>query len=600
MLIPAIAARIEEDEDEEFSDAAEAADNAISDVDLVDNREYRGHRPDHVIDKPANPEEAWYLATFSHWKSADPLSFEWLPECAKPCLAGTVNDPRQQLRREKKHGIIYYSGDAPLCQNATATYDFRNCTKARCSSASEEKDVAKAAFRACEQESPDRYMNVRDIWRDEVLPPRVPWWAPWKDWDDQTLFDDMLQALRRQDSQYERGVFRYTGPEEKLREVERIDAGDHRSLKDVLAKNLPTILTLAVTAYAHLLSKTSNSKRFVAEAIQVVAFVFFPTLPLVQLLNNVRKALLQHVRKDMPRPMLPFFTSGVYGQYVVDPGDKIDRLPAADPEGTTGHRVRLGDVDRDAVVGERNRVSFRSSRWPGRLVLILVNLTLLALTVGAYIKRSEFQDDAECGVSSRRHILKRTSLAALGMDHRLGWLAIGGLVSTVLTLAAHINNRSWEYSPFAALTGGRDQGDDLWRCYAPWEAEVILEIVTAAVAQDLQAVFAMRASLLELIWRVHFHEVGDFISEHWLLSLFVLCLLYWARVSDRLAAFWSDPRKRRRVLQLVLYGLGGGVCLFVAWLELLDDITELVEVGHGSIYCLNYMWKRKDPGWFTL
>lgn len=94
-------------------------------------------------------------------------------------------------------------------------------------------------------------------------------------------------------------------------------------------------------------------------------------------------------------------------------------------------RARLLEID----VGEIGAEAYtRDSKWIARIVCLAINLVvLLVLTIILYFKRINY----EFGRASY--------YAAVGVDHRSGWVAFAALFPVLEAFALHLLNSRWAF-----------------------------------------------------------------------------------------------------------------------------------------------------------
>jgi len=168
-----------------------------------------------------------------------------------------------------------------------------------------------------------------------------------------------------------------------------------------------------------------------------------------------------------------------------------------------------------------------------------------------------------------------TYVACVGLDHRLGWVAFGGMISTVITLVLHLLNRKWTYRPppLASL--------DLHQ-----ELEILFEISAAALFQELLIMITGRITPAILLTRLlgqHAHFV--YIA----VGLLGLLLTNYRRP---IALAFSNPMSRLRKLTFHL-GVGMVVlyCACVAFLQVFVDVEEIADISLGWVYPWSYRWE---------
>jgi len=181
------------------------------------------------------------------------------------------------------------------------------------------------------------------------------------------------------------------------------------------------IHAFSLFAYGHYLSLTIYSHSWALEALQVIAFGFFPALPLVQLCNNILVVIQKIADGFVGDPIYCFSAAlGLFAKTVDLGGDRRPEPP---------QYLRLVDVDRSDLQQVSTPFSWdnwRNWRWVGRLIGLIVNLILSLLGTVVYVRRVQITYQGA------------TFVANLGIDHRLGWLEIGGLSAVILSIFVYL------------------------------------------------------------------------------------------------------------------------------------------------------------------
>ena len=215
-------------------------------------------------------------------------------------------------------------------------------------------------------------------------------------------------------------------------------------------------------AYTILLYTTSRSRSYVMEILQLIAFACFPTLPLVQLINNALKTAsdLLHNRSGGVVHTL----SCLSGQYVFHEDEQPSLLES---------RRRLAEVPpQDLQTMRKPRATLT---WLFKAGLMLLNLAAALVSLILYFQRPTRSD---------------WETAAIGPDQRLGWTALGGSIAATLTLLAHAASARWTLQQsFSA-----EEPVSLL-----WESQVFTEIVLAALLQDAVVAYSGGISLVSVI-----------------------------------------------------------------------------------------------------
>lgn len=173
-------------------------------------------------------------------------------------------------------------------------------------------------------------------------------------------------------------------------------------------------------------------------------------------------------------------------------------------------------------------------------------------------------------------------MSAIGLDHRLGWVAFGGLVSMLKTLVAYLNVE-WDLDP----------GFNRHSLESAWKAEIMLEIGAAAVTQEILMVITGRITPFVILCRAFVQPI-----------MFYLLIV---------PAFTSILLVFRRPLSLILHRLvrivSGwplvtGLSLYVAAVALVQVFVEMEEVADlklGFVFPWNWNWQYPGPmSWWVL
>ncbi|MCJ1389978.1 hypothetical protein MMC18_002836 [Xylographa bjoerkii] len=224
-----------------------------------------------------------------------------------------------------------------------------------------------------------------------------------------------------------------------------LDVEDPRSISD-FPRKLAAYYFFALTAYSHYLSLTSASHRYAFEAAQVIGFLFFPFLPVIQFYNNTTKAVIAFLTNDRSQSsehkILLAAACGMRTEYDSD----------------LRSSYRLLDIEPEDL--EQKTQDYESWKYLARMGFLLANATVSALSVAAYIRRLGIT------FNNARYV------GALGLDHRLGWLIIGGFTSIISSLPIQALNTRWSLRPtITART-------------VNYKLELCIETAIAAFVQD--------------------------------------------------------------------------------------------------------------------
>jgi len=295
------------------------------------------------------------------------------------------------------------------------------------------------------------------------------------------------------------------------------------------------------------------------ETIQLLAFALFPALPVVQFVNNALKAIFLILTGTAGN--LQYFLAATCGKYVFE---------VSQASGQNPFRARLIHVPFQDLSSET--YPYLDGRWLGRFLLIFANLTPVTLSLVNYFQRLCIRAG------------EATYVGSVGLDHRLGWVAFGGMFSTVGTLMLHLVNPKWSYNPPPLATVDPDR-----------ELGVFLEIMAAAWCQELLILITGRITPVILLQRL--------LGQHAKLVFVTVALigLLFINYQRHIAIVFSNPASRLRksslfgsVVLLVLY------CSAIAFLQLFVDVEEIADIRMGWVYPWNYRWQMPNPSWWML
>lgn len=284
-----------------------------------------------------------------------------------------------------------------------------------------------------------------------------------------------------------------------------------------------------VLAYVHLLFLTSRSRRYLMEATQVLAYVCFPTLPLIQLLNNAFKTLRDALLNTSTAPF--YRLCSLSGQYVF-------------------HSSGLGhtfDPRRRLVEVPTNELVYRTKPrltpiWLAGLLFTLLNLSAGWTSLHIYRDHPTRSD---------------WDVAAIAHDTRTGWLALSGVIASSLALLVHICNTRWtiheEYAPEEPVS-------------ILWESEVFTEIVLAALLQDSSAAFAGSLSLLGMM--------SVFMANRLVLVVLFMALVIFNRGLRIFASGLVGPKKRYMSVRPLAVVFSVATCSSIILFQLMTTLLE--------------------------
>jgi hypothetical protein len=320
-----------------------------------------------------------------------------------------------------------------------------------------------------------------------------------------------------------------------------------------------TIHIFATVAYAHLLHIVSESGGYWIEAVQVLAFIFLPTLPIIQLVNSILKVFF----KSSWTVGIRYNVSAICGQYI------FERRTASH------YRARLIDLSTHEL--EMTKLSYLSGQFWGRILAILPNLYLVTARFAAYICRLRATIPGHSAIY----------ISATGFDHRLGWVALGGLVSTLLTLLRHAVNVEWSVNPNLHLP--RSSTFD-------WKMEIWLEIIAAAIGQSMLIRLTNRITSSTLRSRIFNLDAGRYITT--ISALLVLFVIQY-RV-PLMASLRRRSSGLRRVFFVAFVLVSASYVVLVAFLQVFTEVEEIADLNLGWRFGWNYNWRVPDPSWWML
>lgn len=348
-----------------------------------------------------------------------------------------------------------------------------------------------------------------------------------------------------------------------------LDVADPRSLSD-FPRKLAAHYFFALAAYAHYLSLSSESQCYKLEGIQLLVFLFFPFLPIIQLLNNFFKLVSCVVEKRAKQRDVRYLVAGLCGVRTECETDQKDSFNLLDIE---RKHLRAGVQD------------YTSLKYRVRLVLLLGNGLVIGLSLAAYVHR--------LGTTFR----SAKYVGALGLDHRMGWMTIGGLTAVVLSLLIHALNTHWRLGPNVLTHSISHEIDDptsdsIHDDGGELEPQPVAPIFSRAVELSIET--AIAALIQDQVQGMTNHPSTYRILRRYFLFRVEL-VFFWIIMIP-----WAAMRYRRAFPRLMLPSLGFFGLLLVAGLQLVYDIKEANDISDGEYEPWNYRWAVKDPPWWSL
>jgi hypothetical protein len=358
-------------------------------------------------------------------------------------------------------------------------------------------------------------------------------------------------------------MYQYTPPSGGL------DVDNPRSLSDFPGE-LAASYFFALTAYAQYLSLTSGSQRYHLEGIQVIVFLFFPFLPIIQLFTSILKLVSCLVRRRAEIWNVRYLIAGLFGM-------------RANCE--TGQKDSFCLLDIESKSLKTETQDYTNFRYLGRLLLLLGYGVISGLSVAAYVRR--------LGIT----FMRAKYVGALGLDHRMGWMAIGGLTATILSLPIHAINTHWRVSPrpprHSASREVRDPTTDtIYVGTDGSQAQDAAPTSNRAVELSIETVIA--ALVQDQLQGITNHPSTYRIFRSHLFSRFKQ-ILFWIIVIPPLVM-----KYRKAIPRLMLPLLGLFWLLSVAGLQLSYDIEEVKDISAGVYKPWNYRWAVNDLPWWSI
>lgn len=324
-----------------------------------------------------------------------------------------------------------------------------------------------------------------------------------------------------------------------------VDLPNPRTITGIAIYTL-AIHFLAVVAYIHLGTILSWSPSHRKIIVLTITFALFPELILVSLATQVTKTLGKlpaAIRRQSPATYLLSTILGTHAQ-----------LPL-DLQGRKGSSRPISDFDPTDV---KRKDEPYTVKWALRFTFILINSLPLALNILAYKHRLQM----------RYH--SATYVANLGLDHRNGWVAIGGLVATTMSAIASLLRTRWVHS-------------------TPENASLPSKPLIAIHPLTETSIQICLASIVHVI--LVRKTNGDVFAVGFPLWTYGVCLLAAVALIGYWRASKRPPSARAMFGGLLLVWVFG-----IALLQMRADGRELWDVGQGRVKAGNYRWKVQNWG----
>lgn len=292
-----------------------------------------------------------------------------------------------------------------------------------------------------------------------------------------------------------------------------------------------TILSYAfgTTAVAYYLYRRWGLSSWEHVLLQVVAFHCFPMLPVIQSLRGgVGYFQLQHIEEIRIRVPIRVTMSKLHPKKILS-------------EKWNGIAQVIEDVS------NKNPAKFRLPRIP---LALYVLVALPSWGVRQYVRR------LACRFRTA------TLVAALFLDHRAGWISIGGLGASISTVLLQTSQK-WR------LSGMCSEQSQL--------PSLRIEILISAVLQD------------RLMWMVNQKTAISYIVD-WSVRYNDLFIFGMGGV---VVTVW----KLRWSKEMVIMYLELAFLVAVAGLQVWNDGNEISEITNGIVHPWNYRWG-ENIGWW--
>lgn len=330
---------------------------------------------------------------------------------------------------------------------------------------------------------------------------------------------------------------------------------DPRTPSDIIVRSIG-IHIFALCAYDNLAQLLRWNTSRLLHAWQLYIFASFPEIILIQLVHHVlmhfhisrRVLLLSYYLPDL---LSPLARSSLLGsRYELDPFETsnsvVEGLPATS---------RLG-----------SRAQFPTLR----LLFSVVLAVPLVVTIVAYSQRLSIR------------YLKATYVGNLLLDHRNGWVAIGGTIAGTASVLILL------VTPFRPSV------------HTPTKLSPRTTITASNIHSLSHDLILLQAGLVSIIHLVLLNATNHGSPRALLADLGMPLLYGFALAFVALAVLRTMLGRPSPWLRSVLgMGSGGFVWLFIvaeAMVQVLDDVVELKEVSQGRVKEWNYRWKVKDWG----
>ena len=328
-----------------------------------------------------------------------------------------------------------------------------------------------------------------------------------------------------------------------------LECGLHpRQPIDVLLKVSISYLVALFAYIHHVILLSPGPTVYAIDVIYVLSSLFFPFLPVVFLSINLLKTLKNSAWHSSRATPHRYVIAGLFGARILDTSDFV--------KPKTYHLLDVPPSD----------IEPRVRRWSGPYFLART-LILAATTLASWLGIAVYHKRVQITYHGATYV------AALGLDHRAGWLAISTFLVSAMTLPLHLVNTRWETTSKTALPASQGSLD------------LALAIFLAALSQDILGVVTNHPSGLKPMLRA-FIAINSRPDIGCLLTIIFIMLAY------RYHALVTLRGAMMATAGLILLWV-----TLVATSQLLWDLDELVDVNQGWYQPWNYRWAVEDRPW---
>lgn len=331
-----------------------------------------------------------------------------------------------------------------------------------------------------------------------------------------------------------------------------------RTPLDILVRTL-AIQAFTAIAYAHLLYLLQWRRPHGAGALSwllIPAFLCIPELILLQLAFAILPVV---IAAPYRRRVVSRFKSLPYELGLLAPPSRNGRRPPSAPKA--------------------------AMLWLGvHATFTILNALPLAAVLGAYLQRFGMGYHGA------------TNVANLGLDHRNGWTAVGGLVATTVTTCAIAGLAAVVAAGAAEPASARLDNDGEFSLLEAHRHASVSPPDSPALKKSLES--AARSpeidwsSLLELLYVTGVHQPLLAVIHHPVPLILIFYVWYLWPLAG--LAIWYLAARRRVHFEILALGASLFIVMLTAAAPLVWDLMELYWVSHGRVEPWNFRWAFKD------